>query len=105
MLGKQKRYLGLVFIIVVLALPAFAEDGQGWTFSGSFQGSSNSSGLVLKADPTLGYHFNSHFQTYIGVPFYLVNQSSSTATTTTPLTSGNFKDGIGNAYVGFRLGV
>jgi hypothetical protein len=103
--GKQKRCFGAAVIIVAFALPVLAEDGQGWTFSGRFQGSSNSSGLVMKADPTLGYNFNRHFQTYMGVPFYLVNQSSSTPTSISTLTSSGFINGIGNAYVGFRLGV
>jgi hypothetical protein len=57
----------------------------------------------LKADPTLGYSFNHHFQTYFGVPFYFVNESS-TLQTQTASTSG-FMSGPGNAYIGFRLGV
>ena len=105
MRGKQKRCFGAVLIIVAFALPVLAEDGQGWTFSGRFQGSSNSSGVVMKADPTVGYNFNGHFQTYMGVPFYMVNQSSSTPTSLSTLTSSGFINGIGNAYVGFRLGV
>ncbi len=59
----------------------------------------------MKADPTVGYNFNGHFQTYMGVPFYMVNQSSSTPTSLSTLTSSGFINGIGNAYVGFRLGV
>ena len=43
-------------------------------------GSSNSGGLVLKADPTLGYSFNRHFQTYFGLPVYFVNASSTIQT-------------------------
>jgi hypothetical protein len=90
-------------LIVVSALPALAEQGGGWSLSGRFQGSSNSDGLVLKADPTLGYSFSQHFQTYFGVPFYFVNESS-TIQTQTASTNG-FMNGLGNAYVGFRLGV
>jgi hypothetical protein len=79
-------------------------------FSGSFSGSSNSDGTVMKAAPVLGYNFNNHFQTYAGVPFYFVNLSStatSTTTSTTPTTStsGGFVNGIGNAFVGARLAV
>jgi hypothetical protein len=97
------RGFWLLSIVVLFAVPVLAEeDGQGWTLSGRFQGSSNSAGLVLKADPTVGYSFSRHFQTYFGLPAYLVNNSSSTLTTTT--TSG-FMSGLGNAYVGFRLGV
>jgi hypothetical protein len=99
------RDLWLVLImVVVLAFPALAEhDGEGWTLSGRFQGSSNSEGLVLKADPTLSYSFNRHFQTYFGLPAYFVNESS-TIQTQTASTNG-FMSGIGNAYVGFRFGV
>ena len=71
-----------VFIVVAFALPVLAEDGHGWTFSGRFQGSSNSSGLVMKADSTLGYSFNRTFQTYVGLPVYFVNESSTTQTPT-----------------------
>ena len=88
-----------ILIVMTFALPALAQDERGWTFSGRFQGSSNSMGLVTKADPTLGYDFSRHFRTYVGVPFYFVKQSASTQTTTTSLT------GIGNAYVGLEVGV
>jgi hypothetical protein len=84
---------------MLLALPVFAEDGKGWSFSGRFQGSSNSDGLVTKADPTIGYSLNTHVQTYFGVPFYFVNASS---TATQQVTNG-FVSGLGNAYVGMRF--
>jgi hypothetical protein len=98
------RGFWLALIIVLFAFPALAEqEGEGWSLSGRFQGSSNSDGLILKADPTVGYSFNHHFQTYFGVPFYFVNESS-TIQTQTANTSGSL-NGLGNAYVGFRLGV
>jgi hypothetical protein len=59
--------------------------------------------MVLKADPAVGYSFNHHFQTYSGLPIYFVNESS-TIQTQTANTSG-FMNGLGNAYIGFRLGV
>jgi hypothetical protein len=93
----------VLIVVVVFALPSLAEDGGAWSLSGRFQGSSNSDGLVLKADPTLGYSFNHHFQMYFGVPVYFVNESS-TIQTQTATTSG-FMNGLGNAYIGFRLGV
>src|SRR5262245_5244980 len=99
------RGLCTVFIVVALALPVLAQDGQGWTFSGRFQGSSNSSGLVMKADPTLGYSFNRYFQTYVGLPVYFVNESSATSTTTTIQTPNSFMNGPGNAYLGFHIGI
>src|SRR5215813_1034467 len=99
------RGLCTVFIVVALALPVLAEDGQGWTFSGRFQGSSNSSGLVMKADPTLGYSFSQHFQTYAGLPVYFVNESSTTSATTTIQTPNSLMNGLGNAYLGFHIGI
>lgn len=100
------RWLASVVVIAVIVIPALAQEESGWIFSGRFSGSSNSPGTVLKADPAIGYSFNPHFQTYAGLPFYFVNQSSPTTTagTTATATSNGFVNGIGNAYVGFRLG-
>jgi len=103
------RWLAAVVVIAGTVITAQAQttEESGLFFSGRFSGSSNSAGTVLKADPALGYRFNSHFETYAGVPFYFVNESSTTTTatgTTTPATSG-FMNGIGNAYLGFRLGL
>jgi hypothetical protein len=93
------RVFCILFIVIALALPGLAQDGQGWAFSGRFQGSSNSSGLVMKADPTLAYSFNRHFQTYAGLPLYFVHESSAIQA------SSGFVNGLGNAYVGVHLGV
>src|SRR5215469_8364422 len=93
-----------IVLVIGLVLPARAEEERGWSFSGSFSGSSNTDGTVMKAAPVLGYNFNNHFQTYAGVPFYFVNLSSTaTTTTTTPTTStpGGFVNGMGNAMLGF----
>ncbi len=97
--GKHLRYFWPVLTIIGFILPAHAEDGEGWTFSGRLQGSSNSSGLVTKADPSVGYSFSPHLQTYIGLPVYFVNKTSTIQTSSTSM------NGIGNAYVGFHLGV
>ena len=97
------RVVCAVVLVVGLALPARgagAEGEQGWSFSGSFNGSSNSDGVVTKAEPVLGYRFNKTFSTYAGVPFYFVNLSS-TATSST----GGFMSGVGNAFLGFRAGI
>jgi len=102
------RLTFVIVLIVFLVLPATAQDERGWTLSGNFSGSSNSDGTVMKVVPALGYKFNSHFQTYAGLPFYMVNvQSTATSTTTTTTTStpGGFVNGIGNAFVGARLAV
>jgi hypothetical protein len=90
-----------IALIVGLAIPVQAQELQRWSLSGSLNGSSNSDGLVTKAEPTLGYAFNNRFSMYTGIPFYMVNRSSTTATTTTTTS----KSGIGNAFVGFRAGV
>jgi hypothetical protein len=97
------RGFGFVFMVLLFALPAVAQQGEGWSVSGRFLGSSNADGLVLKADPTVGYGFNHHVQTYFGLPVYFVNESS-TIQTQTATTSG-FMSGLGNAYVGLRMGV
>lgn len=86
------RSLCAILIVVGCALPAHADNERGWSFAGRFQGSSNSSGAVLKANPSLGYTFNRHVQTYVGLPYYFVNHSSNAS-----------MSGIGNAYVGARL--
>ena len=96
------RTICALTLIVGLALPLHAQDLNRWSLSGSFTGSSNSDGLVTKVDPSLGYAFSNHFSTYVGVPFYFVNRSSNTVTTST--TSGTM-NGIGNAFLGFRAGI
>jgi len=95
--------LAVAFALTAQAAAAAAveDNGQGWSFSGSLNGSSNSSGVVTKLEPVLGYSFNNHVSTYAGVPFYFVNISSSTTTSTTT----GAMNGIGNAFLGFRAGV
>ena len=94
---RRTRSIWAFLVVFGFTLQAQAQDERGWNFSGRFSGSSNSSGLVLKVDPSLGYKFNEHFQTYAGLPVYFVNESSSITTST------GFMNGIGNAYLGFRL--
>lgn len=95
------------FILVVgLVIPAMAQDERGWGFYGTFNGSTNSGGTVMKATPTLGYTFNKHFQTYTGLPFYFVDVASATTATTSTTTtssSGGFMNGLGNAFLGGRI--
>jgi hypothetical protein len=96
---EHMRFVCAIILVVGLALPAqAADDGKGWSFFGRFSGSSNSDGLVTKAESGLGYSFNSHWSTYTGVPFYFVNRSSSTTTGTS-----GFMSGVGNAFLGFRF--
>jgi len=85
------RFLFACLILLLSpSLSLYAQEERGWTFSGRFQGSTSSAGTVLKLDPSLGYAFNPHVETYIGLPAYLVNQPTTTTTT------GGFVNGIGN---------
>src|SRR4051812_41706874 len=70
----------------------------GWTFSGRLTGSASSSGVVLRADPSIGYYLNDKIQTYVGTPFYFVDDSSAA-------NSSGFTSGLGNVYAGVRLGI
>src|SRR5205823_7902357 len=98
--------MALILLIAILVPPAHAQDERGWSFAGSYNGSTNADGAVMKATPTLGYTFNNHIQTYAGLPFYFVNPSSTMASTTsTTPTTGGFVNGIGNAFAGLRLAV
>src|SRR6516162_9180533 len=102
----MRLVFAIVFVVVFVAgfaLVAEAQEDRGWNFSGTFNGSRNSDGTVMKAAPALGYTFNNFFQTYAGVPFYFVNRSSTT-TPTTP-TTNSFINGIGNAFLGARLSI
>src|SRR5438093_10732934 len=94
-----------IVLVVGLALPAKAQEERGWSFSGSFNGSSNTDGIVMKTVPTLRYTFSSHFQTYAGVPFYFVNKSSTAPTTGTASTGSGAVKGIANAFLRGRLDV
>ena len=84
MRSQYCRWWAAVVVIAGAVITAQAQtpDESGLFFSGRFSGSSNSAGTVLKADPALGYSFNSHFETYAGLPFYFVNESSTTTTAT-----------------------
>jgi hypothetical protein len=102
----MRRFVSIL-IVLAFASPIFAQDA-GWTFSGRFQGSSNDSGLITKVDPTLGYDFNRHVRTYIGLPVYLVKKSTTTTPTTPPTTTTETIGsgaGVGNAYLGFDFTV
>src|SRR5437016_2728551 len=98
--GQTMRFACAMVLVIGFVLPAKGEDGRGWNFSGSFNGSSNSGGTVTKAEPVVGYSLNNHFQTYGGVPFYFVNMSSTAVSATTGIAKG-----VGNAFTGFRFAV
>src|SRR5437667_4532528 len=76
--GEQSMRLACAIVLVMgLVLPAKAQDERGWSFSGSFSGSSNSGGTVMKTEPVLGYAVNKHLQTYIRLPLYFVHLSET----------------------------
>jgi len=92
------RLLSLCLILVLSpSLALYGQEERGWTFSGRFRGSTSSAGSVLKLDPSLGYAFNPHVETYAGMPVYFVKQS------TTITTTNGFVNGVGNAYAGLRF--
>lgn len=103
------RFTCVLILVATFALPAVAQNEQGWTFAGSFNGSANSDGTVMKATPMLGYMFNRHFQTYTGLPVFFVNApsttSTATSTTSTPTNPGGFMSGLGNVLLGGRLNI
>jgi hypothetical protein len=88
-------------IVALLLVPAFlqgaaaSDDERGWSFSQRFQGNSNSAGIVLKTNSTLGYSFNSHLKLYGGLPVYFAREATSSGAT-----SPAFMNGIGNAFTG-----
>ena len=90
--------------LVLLALPAIAfgagvpDDNAGWWFSERFVGTSNTAGLVLKSNSTVGYRFNDHVQTYAGLPVYFTRQ-----TPTNGNSGSTFVNGIGNAFTGLLI--
>ena len=87
----MSKRLSFACLILLLSpsLALYAQAERGWTSSGRFQGTTSSAGSVLKLDPTLGYAVTPHFQTYVGLPFYTVNQPATTTT------AGGFVNGIG----------
>jgi hypothetical protein len=93
---KLSIYVTLSISALLLALPTgvFAQEAHGWSFSQRFQGSSNSSGLVLKSDSSVGYTFNDYWHAYAGFPVYFVRDSA---------TGVDFMKGFGNAYIGGDL--
>jgi hypothetical protein len=99
----MRRKINLITIMSVLvptllhAAPG-VDDG-GWWFSERFQGNSNTAGVVLKANSTVGYTFNEHFEVYSGLPVYFARESSSNTTSGTT----SFVNGIGNAFTGFLI--
>ena len=95
--------LATIAVAVLLAASAAAQsksessakDDTGFTASVEFGGTSNSAGQVYEIDSSVGCTFTKHFGMDVGVPFYFVNGSSSTAGST----SGS---GVGNPSVDMR---
>jgi hypothetical protein len=93
-MGKNGIHLCAIWLVMACVLPAHAQEERRWTFSGRVSGSTNSGNSVLKLDPSIGFMFNKHFQTYAGVPVYFVHGSATGS-----------MNGIGNAYVGLQANV
>ncbi len=90
-----------LLVAVVLASLASAQspapaglEEKGFTSYVEFGGTSNADGQVYRLDSSVGYKFNQHFATDVGVPFYFVRASSSTGA------SGN---GLGNPYLDLKF--
>jgi hypothetical protein len=98
---RAKWICALVLLLpaVLQAQTAAAGDEESrWSFAQRFQGSSNSSGVILKTNSTLFYKFSEHIEMYGGVPVYFARQSSSSSTT-----SPAFINGIGNVFTGLTV--
>jgi hypothetical protein len=102
------RYRTVAFTLMLIGLlgtPGLAapQDGdyddeiRGWSFYGRFRVFPGDSGLIMKADPSLGYTFNRYLQVYSGLPVYFVRESA--ATTANP----SSMSGLGNAYAGLSF--
>jgi hypothetical protein len=85
--------------ILVLGTFAQAEDSGRFSFEGRIEGSSNRLGQITKFDGNAGYVFNDRWSLDFGLPFYVVNPSESTQTTTA---IGAYS-GIGNVYGQLRF--
>lgn len=102
--GRNIHPYFLALCFVMLSAPITAVKAQtlggtsekGWTLYESFQGSSDSAGVVTRTDTTLGYDFNRYFSVDAGIPVYFIHASNSTS----GLSSTS---GIGNFYVDLRL--
>jgi hypothetical protein len=90
--------IALLLVPALLQDAAASDDARGWSFSQRFQGTSNSAGVVLKTNSTLGYTFNEHVKAYAGLPAYFTRESSSGSSGST-----TFVNGIGNAFTGFLV--
>ncbi len=74
------------------------EDEKGFVWVETFQGRADTLGTILKLDNSTGYKFGPHFEIDLGVPFYFVHATSSSAAT--GLSSGN---GIGDPYLDLQF--
>src|SRR5579872_1493737 len=101
----RSKVLPQVFIAALAAsLPLGAQssappESPAFTFDEHVEGSVNSLGAVTRVDTSAGYVFNRHWSADLGVPFYFVSPSSSTAAST-GVTSFQ---ALGNVYAQMRL--
>src|SRR5687768_630920 len=86
------RIVGLVCSLL-LAMPVLGQDEeQRWQLNARFQGSFNEAGQILKAEPSLGYAVNRHFEIYAALPVYFVKNSTT-----------SLEGGAGNAALGLVM--
>jgi hypothetical protein len=99
---KRAKWICALVLLLPAVLQAQAkaagDEESGWSFAQRFQGSSNSSGVILKTNSTLFYRFSEHIEMYGGVPVYFARQSTSSSTT-----SPGFINGIGNVFTGLAV--
>lgn len=93
------------FMLVLFLVPPLAAqsrpvpvpgqvDGTGWTAYLEFNGSSDSDGQIYELDSSVGYKFSKHVAVGAGIPFYLVQPSS---------TGSKSNNSFGNPHLGLQL--
>lgn len=102
-IAKRKPFMfaGLGRFALALAFASAAcaqEDGRGFTFRTSINGTANDLGVILRLDPTLGYRLNRYATVEAGLPFYFV-RASDAGGALSPAEGA----GLGNAHLGLNL--
>jgi hypothetical protein len=101
--SQRLLVVALPFLLAVSAasqaIPQGAAKGsveqQGFTWTETYEGSGNSDGFITDMNSTVGYIFGKHFAIDLGVPYLLIEPSTSKTGTTSA-------SGLGNPYLGLR---
>ena len=99
---KRRVVPSVILLIATVAADAAAQSGpkpaaqgpSGFTSYVAFGGTTNSAGQIYLIATSLGYDFNSHFGTDVGVPFYFIRPSSSAG--------GSSTNGVGDPFLDLR---